>query len=60
MTGEVVSAAGNFVGRYPPSELQLLAYADHADTPPMTLAHLAEAFERVSRREARDRPRSRS
>lgn len=60
LTGEVVSAAGNFLGRYTPAELQLLAYADHVDTPPMTLDRVAEAVEGVRMRGDRGRPRSRS
>ncbi|GAA2065306.1 SDR family NAD(P)-dependent oxidoreductase [Williamsia deligens] len=44
LTGEVISAAGNFVGRHAPSELQLLAYADHHGLPPMTLDEVAAAM----------------
>lgn len=44
ITGEVISAAGNFLGRYMPAELQLLAYADHDTTPPMGLEEVAGAF----------------
>ncbi|MGZ8176833.1 SDR family NAD(P)-dependent oxidoreductase [Williamsia sp. SKLECPSW1] len=44
ITGEVFSAAGNFIGRQAPSDLQLLVYADHTDRPPMTLAEVAAAM----------------
>ena len=44
LTGEVFSAAGNFLGRYAPAELHLLAYADHVDTPAMTLTQVAAAM----------------
>jgi len=44
ITGEVLGAAGNFLGRYAPAELQLLAYADHTGTPPMTLDQVGEAL----------------
>ena len=48
ITGEVFSAAGNFLGRHVPAELQLLAYADHVETPPMTLAQVGQAMAGVS------------
>jgi NAD(P)-dependent dehydrogenase (short-subunit alcohol dehydrogenase family) len=54
LTGEVFSAAGNFLGRYAPAELELLAYADHDETPPMTLAQVGEGMAGVSGGEVGD------
>jgi NAD(P)-dependent dehydrogenase (short-subunit alcohol dehydrogenase family) len=41
VTGEIFVAAGGFVGRFPRPEAVLIAYRDHHDAPPWSVAELA-------------------
>lgn len=41
ITGQIYSAAGGFIGRYPAFEPSFVAYRGHDDEPPYTLAELA-------------------
>lgn len=42
ITGQVFTAAGGFIGRYEPQQASFIAYRDHKDNAPYTLAELAE------------------
>lgn len=41
ITGQIFSAAGGFIGKFEPHQPGFVAYRDHADTAPYTLAELA-------------------
>ena len=42
ITGEIFSASGGFIGRYPPFQPEFVAYRGHDDQPPYTVAELAD------------------
>ncbi|MCF8571513.1 SDR family oxidoreductase [Gordonia sp. HY002] len=42
VTGEIFSASGGFIGRYPPFQPEFVAYRGHDDQPPYTVAELAD------------------
>lgn len=42
ITGQIFTAAGGFIGRYEPQQASFIAYRDHKDNAPYTLAELAE------------------
>lgn len=44
VTGQILIAAGNFVGRFDRPSPSVVAYRDHADAPPWTLDELAGFF----------------
>ncbi|MDL9937859.1 SDR family oxidoreductase [Gordonia sp. ABSL1-1] len=41
ISGEIFSAAGGFIGRFPPQQAGFVAYRDHADSAPYSLDELA-------------------
>ncbi len=42
ITGQIFSAAGGFIGRYEPAQPSFIAYRDHKDCAPYSLAELAD------------------
>lgn len=42
LSGQIFSAAGGFIGRYEPQQATFVAYRDHVETAPYTLAELAD------------------
>lgn len=42
ITGQIFTAAGGFIGRYEPQQAAFIAYRDHHDSAPYTLAELAD------------------
>ncbi|MGO3327218.1 SDR family NAD(P)-dependent oxidoreductase [Gordonia sp. (in: high G+C Gram-positive bacteria)] len=42
VTGEIFSASGGFIGRYPQFQPEFVAYRGHDDAPPYTVAELAQ------------------
>jgi NAD(P)-dependent dehydrogenase (short-subunit alcohol dehydrogenase family) len=45
LTGEIFAASGGFVGRFPRATPDLVAYRDHHDAPPWTVAELSAMFD---------------
>ena len=46
VTGQILSAAGGFVGRFDRPAATVLGYRDHRDSPPWTVAEIAAMFRR--------------
>jgi NAD(P)-dependent dehydrogenase (short-subunit alcohol dehydrogenase family) len=44
LTGEIFTASGGFVGRFPKATPELIGYRDHHDSPPWTVAELSAMF----------------
>nr|WP_053778502.1 SDR family oxidoreductase [Gordonia sp. NB41Y]EMP12091.2 short-chain dehydrogenase [Gordonia sp. NB41Y] len=42
ITGQIFTASGGFIGRYDPQQPTFIAYRDHKDTAPYSMAELAE------------------
>ncbi|MFT4127579.1 MAG: SDR family oxidoreductase [Gordonia sp. (in: high G+C Gram-positive bacteria)] len=42
ITGQIYTAAGGFIGRYDPQQPTFIAYRDHTETEPYSMAELAE------------------
>lgn len=44
LTGEILAAAGGFIGRFPKSTANLVGYRDHHDSPPWTVDEISAMF----------------
>jgi len=45
LTGQIIAAAGGFVGRFPKAAPDLVAFRDHHGSPPWTVAELSAMFD---------------
>jgi NAD(P)-dependent dehydrogenase (short-subunit alcohol dehydrogenase family) len=52
VTGEIFIASGGFVGRFPRPTPAMIGYRDHHDSPPWSVAELAELVDGCGRRSA--------